>query len=331
MVCGWNLLPFTRFLADIGAPVDRWLVASKISPDILQNPSHWIPFRFALDFAERAAREEGAETLGLDVGRRTAAEDLGPWGLQLGQCPTLYDRALVACRLMTRFNNSAVMRLAVDGERVRLCERFDIDAGREMRHCEDFSLMLILEAVGRAAGPGWQPLEIHLPGTRSLRFSRDELFQGIRLVYGSREVQVVFPRALLARALTPLSRPAAAGACDSHASNPVRSPLDIVASLEDAVESLLPLHCPPVEEIAALANLSPRTLQRRLAEAGTSVREVVEHARFRLADEYLRDSSANVTDTALMLGYSDSTAFTRAFHRTTGMSPTEYRARVCDA
>ncbi len=80
-----------------------------------------------------------------------------------------------------------------------------------------------------------------------------------------------------------------------------------------------------------MADLSPRTLQRRLSEAGTSVREVIDHARFRLADEYLRQSTASITETAFLLGYGDSTAFTRAFHRMTGVSPTAYRTRICDA
>ena len=327
----WNLLPFTRFLEDIGAPVDRWLEASRISPDFLLNPNHWIPLRFALDFAERAARAEGAETLGLDVGRRTAAENLGPMGLRLGQCPTLYDRAQTASRLLTQFNNAARMWLTVEGEQVWLCERFNVDAGREMRHCEDFSLMLILEAVGRAAGPGWTPLEIHLPGTRSARFERDELFQGVRLVYGSRDVRLVFSRDLLARPLAALPARAAGTVQSPQARHDGPSPADFVTSLECAVESILSLGAPSVEDIADMADLSPRTLQRRLAEAGTSVREVIDHARFRLADEYLRQSTASITDTAFLLGYSDSTAFTRAFHRMTGVSPTAYRVRICDA
>jgi len=331
LVRGWNLLPFTSFLTGIGAPVDRWLGASKISPDFLQNPDHWIPFRFAVDFVERAARAEGAETLGLDVGRRTAAESLGPWGLNLGRCPTLYDRALTASRLIPRLNNAAKIWLAPDGERVRLCQRFRIEPGYDMRHCEDFSLMLILEAVGRAAEPGWHSLEIHLPERRSLRFVRDELFQGVRIVYGSRQIELVFSKDLLARALAPLPRQAISTCEAPRAGEAPSLPLDFVRSLECAVGSVLPLHCPSVEEIAGLADLSPRTLQRRLAEAGTSVREVIDHARFRLADEYLRDPATSVTDTAFLLGYSDSTAFTRAFHRMTGLSPSEYRTRICDA
>jgi AraC-like DNA-binding protein len=330
LVRGWTLVPFTRFLAGVGAPVDRWLEESRISPEILQRPDFRIPFTFALDFLERAARKEGAETLGVDVGRRTAAESLGPWGFVLGRCPTLYDRAQTASRILPQINSASTIELTIEGERVRVRQRFQSESEATLRHCEDFSLMLILEAVGRAAGPGMTALEIHLPGTRSGRFDRDELFQGVKLVYGSAALQVVLPRALLARRLPELPR-SAGHAPDAPQGSLNPASLDCVATLEDAVVSLLPLRCPSVEEIAHLANTSSRTLQRRLAAMGTSPREVVERARFKLADEYLRNSTASVTDTAFLLGYGDSTAFTRAFQRMTGMSPTEYRARNCDA
>ena len=153
----------------------------------------------------------------------------------------------------------------------------------------------------------------------------------MRFVYGSRQLEVVLSSDLLARALAPLPRRAISNGEPSRPGESLSAPLDFVGSLECAVESVLPLRCPSVEDIADIADLSPRTLQRRLGEAGTSVREVVDHARIRLADEYLRDPTTSVTDTAFLLGYSDSTAFTRAFRRLTGMSPTTYRARIYDA
>jgi len=105
---------------------------------------------------------------------------------------------------------------------------------------------------------------------------------------------------------------------------------DFIGSLEDTVVALLPCGCPSVRGLAAIAQLSPRTLQRRVAEEGSSLRRIVEHARFRLAADYLRQSDATVTDIALELGYSDSTAFARAFHRMAGVPPSEYRARQLD-
>ncbi len=328
LVSGWNLLPFIGFLTDIGAPVERWLEESRIPVDVIHAPDLSIPFSFALDFGERAARAEGAESLGIDVGRSTAAESLGPWGLRLARCPTLYDRAQSACQLLSRLNTCATMWLEEDGPWVRLHERFDADARRELRHCEDFSLMLILEAVGRAAESAWRPEAIHLPGKRRERFARDEMFRDVRMVYGARDVAVVFSRDLLSRPLAPLSTRIATDRRAPELFHHHVPALDFVGSLEDTIASLLPRGCPSIDEIAEIAQTSARTLQRELSSADTSLRRIIDRVRYRLAAEYLRDPTASITEIALELGYGDSTAFSRAFHRIAGVSPSAYRSQL---
>jgi len=333
LVSGWNLLPFIQFLDGIGAPVARWLAESRISPGLADAPGRPVPMCHALDFAERAAREEGAESLGIDVGRQTAAECLGAFGLRLSRCVTLYDRAQTSCQLLSSMNNCETMWLEQDGAYARLHARVHCDREPGSRHGEDFTLMLMLEAIGRAGGPGWVPDAIYLPGQRSQRFARDELFHGVNMSYGAPNVTVVFPAGLLSCRLKPLAatlsngaRGGAGGGLQDHAMAG-----DFVRSLQDTAASLLPLGCPTVQDLADVARLTPRTLQRRVAECGTSLRQVIDDARFGLAVEYLRDPGASVTDIALELGYGDSTAFTRAFHRLAGVPPTAYREQQPNA
>lgn len=331
LVSGWNLLPFARFLRDIGAPVERWLAESRIPPGVLEAPDQPVPFEWALDFAERAAREEGADTLGIDVGRRTAAESLGSFGTALARCVTFYDRMETCRRLLSRVNNRETMWMEVDGSTARVHADLAGVKHPGLRHSDDFTLMLILEALGRAAGAGWKPDAIRLPGMRSQRFARDELFQGVRIDYGAPDLAVVFSRELLSRPLPGLAGQRATR-CRSGVSGETR-PLasDFVGSLESTIEAQLFAGCPTIHDLADVAHTTPRTLQRRLAECGTSLRQVVDRARFRLADEYLRDPSASVTGIALELGYSDSTAFSRAFRRMAGVAPSTYRAQRLDA
>jgi len=332
LVSGWNLLPFAEFLRGIGAPVERWLAEARIPADLLDEPDSPVPLCNLLAFVEWAAHAEGAESLGLDVGRQTAAECLGAFGAHLERCVSLYDRALTSSRLLLQSNNCQSMWLERDGASVRLHSRIDYPGEPDRRHGDDFTLMLMLEAVGRAAPAGWKPQAIYLPGSRPQRFARDEMFQGVQMVYGAPQVTIVFPSDLLGRPLRPLAAMAGATPCAAAGATRDREvSTDFVASLEDTVASLLPTGCPSVRDLADMAGTTPRTLQRRVAACGTSIRQVVDRARFRLAREYLRDSSASVTDIALRLGYSDSTAFARAFHRLAGMSPSTYRQCRIDA
>ena len=71
--------------------------------------------------------------------------------------------------------------------------------------------------------------------------------------------------------------------------------------------------------------VSPRSLQRRLAELNTTFSELVARTRLSQARDLLRDPVVKTIDVAFALGYSNPGNFTRAFRRWTGVSPREFR------
>lgn len=81
-------------------------------------------------------------------------------------------------------------------------------------------------------------------------------------------------------------------------------------------------------KIASLLGMSSRSLQRRLQEQGTSYAQVLRDTRHELAASYLREQHCSITEIAFLLGFEDASAFARAFRSWTGVSPSEFRARV---
>lgn len=79
--------------------------------------------------------------------------------------------------------------------------------------------------------------------------------------------------------------------------------------------------------VASKLAMSPRTLQRRLEEHGTDFRRVAEDTRRRFAINYLRDPKHTLTEIAYLLGYSEVSAFNRAFKRWTASTPSDYRRK----
>ncbi len=77
--------------------------------------------------------------------------------------------------------------------------------------------------------------------------------------------------------------------------------------------------------LASRLGISLRTLQRRVAEQDTSVKELIDEVRAATARQLLADPELNLHEISLALGYSTEGAFRRAFRRWTGTSPTEYR------
>ena len=80
-----------------------------------------------------------------------------------------------------------------------------------------------------------------------------------------------------------------------------------------------------LSSIAEELNLSPRTLQRKLSDAGASFQQVLDQARFALATDYLRQPTLSLVDISFLLGYQEQSAFTHAFKEWAGVNPGAWR------
>lgn len=84
---------------------------------------------------------------------------------------------------------------------------------------------------------------------------------------------------------------------------------------------------PSLENAASELGMSGRTLRRKLAEGGTSYQQELDTVREKLSKQYFMRGGQSVTELALLLGYTDSSAFAKAFRRWTGTSPTEFQEK----
>ena len=94
------------------------------------------------------------------------------------------------------------------------------------------------------------------------------------------------------------------------------------------IRNALPGGAPCVDSAAQLAGMSPRTLQRRLAEEGLTYRQLLDQVRFLLALTMAEGSDASIGEIARLLGYSATPHFSRAFRRWTGTTFRALRHRL---
>jgi AraC-like DNA-binding protein len=79
------------------------------------------------------------------------------------------------------------------------------------------------------------------------------------------------------------------------------------------------------EKVAHSLNMSESAFQKKLKAEGTSYQRVLDETRAELAKHYLGKSGLSISEAAFLLGFTDSSNFSRAFKRWTGSSPTDYR------
>lgn len=90
----------------------------------------------------------------------------------------------------------------------------------------------------------------------------------------------------------------------------------------------LPSGEPSQDRAAAALHLGTRSLQRRLADEGTSYKAVLDDVRRELALSYLRDERYTISEITYLLGFADLSSFTHAFRRWTGTAPSKWRSEA---
>jgi AraC-like DNA-binding protein len=114
------------------------------------------------------------------------------------------------------------------------------------------------------------------------------------------------------------------------------SPADLLArpdggdSLVSQIRRLLGRDCnhwPDLDNVARQLNTSPQTLRRRLREQDSSFQELKDNLRRDLAIYHLGRNELAIQDIAEQLGFSEPSAFHRAFKKWTGLTPGAYRSQ----
>lgn len=151
---------------------------------------------------------------------------------------------------------------------------------------------------------------------------------GAPLRFGAELTAAHFDAALLTEPI-PSSDPAQLPLLQQHAERLLAQRKSIDTSTASQVQSALPPLLAQgearVQAVAARLQLSPRTLQRRLAAEGQAFQQLLDTTRRQLAAQYLRDATLSLTEIAFLLGYAEQSSFSHAHRAWHGCSPLQWR------
>lgn len=97
-----------------------------------------------------------------------------------------------------------------------------------------------------------------------------------------------------------------------------------ITKVKQAIMKLLPSEV-SIEKVTNILHLTPRTLHRHLKAEGTTFKHILDDVRYDLSKEYILNNNYSLTEIAFQLGFSDSSAFSRAFKHWSGQSPSHYK------
>ena len=192
----------------------------------------------------------------------------------------------------------------------------------------DFAMSLVMDMCRMNAGSTLRPVTIQMRRPRPKDRSPYRRFYGCAVHFDADEDGITLSYKDVDRAL-PSSNRQIAATMDRILVERLAEldKSDIVARCQANLLEQLSSGDVSEDAMADQLHMSRRTLQRKLADSDLTYKQLVDDTRQDLAMRHLDDPRHSITDVTFLLGFSQQSAFTRAFKRWTGMSPSEYRAR----
>jgi AraC-like DNA-binding protein len=190
----------------------------------------------------------------------------------------------------------------------------------------DFVMSLVLDLCRMNYGASLRPVEVRLSRVRPGDTEPYRHFYGCPIHFGANEDSFLISRRVADEQLGTANRQLA-GTLDGILAAQLAA-LDknnVLARCKSNLLEQLTSGDASEEDMARQLHMSRRTLQRKLAESNTTYQKLVDDTRRDLALRYLEDPGKSITDVTFLLGFSGQSAFTRAFKRWTGTSPSHFR------
>jgi AraC-like DNA-binding protein len=312
-----------------GADADFVVQAAGIKRAVLEQPEGFIAASLFANILEQAARVSGDDAFGMHFGEQYNPKDIGPLVYVILNSPTIAAGLANTARYLRIHNQAAKGEVVI--ERDRACITFvpnQLPTEASRQHNE-YAMTVALSTIRLMVGSEWTPQEVHFMhhlATATPEHSR--IFRAPVLFDCSVNAFLV-PTELLPRHVP---------AADARLYRVLKTYVDTImdglpqedemlAQIRRAIAEALRDGHPKLSRVAKQVAMSPRSLQRRLGEWRLDFKRLVDDTRQRIAIEHLRRNQDSLTEIAFMLGYSDLSAFTRAFKRWTGTAPIEYRRR----
>ncbi|HUS30687.1 MAG TPA: AraC family transcriptional regulator [Kofleriaceae bacterium] len=319
----------TDYLVSCGASVEPVIAAMGVDAAALEDRDGRIPRRAWLHAFEVAVDVTGDPDLGLRVGESIRPAHLGALGYILMSCETMKQTAQVESRWHS---------LVADGERLEYVREGQLSrrtlilpegeppppaCAAACAAAASVSFVRWLAGVGGDDGLRRVELPYREPSSRA---GHDRFFR-CELVFDAPHVTVWRDPAALRKPLAQAD-PSLRARMEERATKLAaeRSASDqLVTRVRELVVRDIRETVPDLEAVAAALELPPRVLKKRLADKATSYTKIVDDTRRQLALGYIADPTLTLVDVAYLCGFSEQSAFNRAFKRWTGLPPGNYR------
>lgn len=318
---GQFLLPFVSILDEIGAPTQALLERARLPSSLAEKSELYLPLLPALRFVETAHRSQGIEDFGFLAAQRLQFSHLREkTRVLIAHSPTLLIALRHACYWASREDTILSMWIEHHADHVRICSRLAGTGLLHLKYAQWIQNIFPIHIVRQFAGPDWMPTAIAFESSYAPSPATRAFWPNVRFLSDQHAAWISLPTALLS-----LPNRSVASFAPSRDNEDGPSAYDIVELLKLMLPAYLDEGTTALADVAEIAGVSTRTLQRKLADLGLTYSDILDTVRYEHASGLLRDTDCRIIDVAYSSGYTDPAHFSRAFRRMTGVTPRRFR------
>ncbi len=321
------LTGFRELVRSRGVDYDQLLAEIGVDLGDLEDPEHRLPFDTVALVMETAAERIGDPCLGLAFAESYPKGASGVVGYLVMHATTVREALHAVKQYGNLVLHPITVELSDEGETAELSWRFPEHLTAPRTQIVSFLMATLVLRLRQITGGDWYPQAVEVEHREPPCLVAVHRIIGPRTVFnGQRNCVAIDSRALVRRSeeadprLFSILR--AAGEVKL---SELKSRADLVMRTARAITDTLSSEPPLLDNIARRLRISPRALQNRLAQQGTTFERVLSDTRRSLAVRYLRDTDLSLTEIAYMLGFSEQSAFTRAARAWFGRPPRALR------
>lgn len=293
----------------------------------LEDPDCRVPVPDHNALWEMALRVTGDQALGLRLGEIVDPDRMGLMSHIVFNSDTVGHALEHYLRLHRLVNEAVQLHQAMEGDRVRIIWEMS-EPGLYCTADMDRTLSAAVSRARHFIHPRLALKQLSLahedPGYRA---QYERIFQ-CPVTFGAGETSLSFPASYLDAPL-PHHNPYVHSALITHVNRllrQIRPGKGVADRVRRIIGQQLP-HTPDVDRVASVLNMSRQTLYRKLKKEGESFQHLADSVRRGRALSYVTEGDYGLSEVAFLLGFSELSAFSRAFKRWTGETPGRYRAR----
>ena len=312
-------------LRDFGIDPDPVIREAGLDPGLFEDGANVIPHVALGRLLTLSVARTNCPHFGLLVGQRATIRSLGVVGRLMQHSDTIGDALRSLVSNLGVQDRGVVPSLAVAGDTALLGFSVYQPSVAGVEQISDGALAVAVNALRALCGSEWNPTEVLLP--RAAPANREPFRRHYRtpVRFNQETATIVLPvRDLDLRiaGADPLLRAMLEERIQQLKGSPGSEFADDIRRL---LRTRLPSNRFSANDIADLLVMHRRTLSRRL-QGGMGYRAIANETRFEIARQLLEDTHVPLVEIAAALGYSEASAFSRAFRRWSGRTPTAWRS-----